>query len=368
VRILYFTRDYTPHDYRFLSSLAQTNHQIFSLRLERKGIQKEDRPLPPEVTQVNWQGGRRPVQLSAGFSLFWDLKRVIKIIKPDLIHAGPIQSSAFLAALSGFHPVVSMSWGSDLLADADRNPMWNWATRFTLGRTSILLGDCQAVKNKAQSLGFNADKVVLFPWGVELKQFTPGPPSDLVNRLGWQNKFILLSLRSWEPVYGVDVVVKAFAKASAENEDLRLLLLGGGSLAPLVQGLINRNQLADKIHLGGQVRQADLPSYYRSANLYISASHSDGSSVSLMEALACGIPVLVSDIPGNLEWITPGQEGWFFQEGQVERLKEGILNACDRKEQMGAMSRAARDLAVRRADWEANFKLLLEAYQKALQS
>jgi len=367
VRVLYFTRDYTPHDYRFLSGLAQTEHEIYALRLERKGIQKEDRPLPVKVNQVIWRGGRSPARLPDGPGLLWDLKRVIKSVNPDLIHAGPLQTSAFLAALAGFHPLVSMSWGSDILVDADRNRFWNWATRRALNGTDVLLGDCLAVKNKAESLGFNPEKVVLFPWGVDLKQFSPGPPLELIDRLGWRDKFILLSLRSWEPIYGVDVVVKAFARAAGENDQLRLLLLGGGSLAPMVQGLISRYQLADKIHLGGQVPQGDLPSYYRSANLYISASHSDGSSVSLMEALACGIPVLVSDIPGNLEWITPGQEGWLFRDGDEDSLENGILNAYALRSGAGEMSAAARHLAGSRADWQVNFSHLLEAYEKAAQ-
>ena len=176
-----------------------------------------------------------------------------------------------------------------------------------------------------------------------------------------------MSLRSWEPIYGVDVVVKAFADATLENDDLRLLLLGGGSLAPMVQGLINRYQLSDKIYLGGQVKQADLPSFYRSANLYISASHSDGSSVSLLEALACGVPVLVSDIPGNKEWITPEKEGWLFEDGQDAQLKEGILKAVSQRNQASQISEAAFETAKKRANWDLNFKLLLSAYEKAVQ-
>jgi hypothetical protein len=52
VRVLYFTRDYTPHDYRFLSALAGTDHRVYYLRLERSQRQLEDRPLPPEIEQV----------------------------------------------------------------------------------------------------------------------------------------------------------------------------------------------------------------------------------------------------------------------------------------------------------------------------
>ena len=67
MRILYFTRDYTTHDRRFLEALANTEHKVYYLRLERRGHQLEDRPLPPEIELIPWAGGQKPAQLpSAG--------------------------------------------------------------------------------------------------------------------------------------------------------------------------------------------------------------------------------------------------------------------------------------------------------------
>jgi hypothetical protein len=163
VRILYFTRDYTPHDHRFLSSLAATEHQVYSLRLERQGVQREDRPLPPQVTQVVWKGGREPFRWRRVPALLADFRRVLDEVKPDLVHAGPVPTVAFLAALSGFRPLVSMSWGSDLLKDVDCSRWQRWTAGYALRRTSVLLGDCLAVKEKAVVMGFPGRRVVTFP-------------------------------------------------------------------------------------------------------------------------------------------------------------------------------------------------------------
>ncbi|HAD06066.1 MAG TPA: hypothetical protein DCE76_02795, partial [Anaerolineaceae bacterium] len=228
MKILYFSRDYTPHDHRFLSALAQTPHTIYYLRLERSARQLEDRPLPPQVEQVQWLGGRRPLAWRDYPRLLADLKRVIRRIQPDVIHAGPIQSAAFLAALSGFRPLVSMSWGSDVLLDADRSAWMRWVTRFTLRRTTVLAADCRTVQEKAAGFGFPRQRVVLFPWGVDLTRFQPGRADEFRARRGWQDAFVVLSLRTWEPLYGVDVVARGFARAARHNPRLRLLLLGGG--------------------------------------------------------------------------------------------------------------------------------------------
>ena len=366
MRVLYFSRDYTPHDHRFLTALAETPHTIFSLRLERSGRQLEDRPLPLQVEQVKWRGGQGPMHWNEAPAVLADLKRVIRRVKPDVIHAGPIQSAALLAGLSGFHPLVSMSWGSDLLLDAERDWKMRLATRYTLRRSTVLAGDCEAVRKKAAEFGFPAERVVLFPWGVDLQRFSPGGSSDLRQRLGWQDAFVILSLRTWEPLYGVDGVVKAFCQAAKQDARLRLLLLGSGSQADQLREMLEQENLLKRVHFGGQVRGDELPDYYRSANLYVSASHSDGSSVSLMEALACGLPVLVSDIPGNREWIGPQEKaGMIFADGDYSGLAAGMLNAAALGNGMSIQRQAARALAERRADWQVNFQQLLHAYDLA---
>ena len=82
---------------------------------------------------------------------------------------------------------------------------------------------------------------------------------------------------------------------------------------------------------------------------------------------ATGKPVLLSDIPGNQEWVTqPGEVGWLFRDGNVESLSDGILHAVENQKQLPAMGRAARELAQARGDWEKNFPELFKAYKIAL--
>jgi len=260
-----------------------------------------------------------------------------------------------------------MSWGSDLLYQAERYPLVRWAARYTLKSTTVFTGDCRAVQEKAAELGFPPARCVIFPWGVDLERFANGIHADIREWLGWRNKFIILSMRSWEPVYGVDVLVRGFARAARQIPNLGLLLLGSGSQERLLYKILSKNKMLDRVQFAGQVRQEELPDYYSAADLYISASHSDGSSVSLLEALASGLPVIVSDIPGNLEWITHGKQGWVFPDGDDQALAGVIIQAYEQREKLTALGMAARQLAEQRADWRRNFTKLLEAYQLALQ-
>lgn len=360
-RLIYFSRDYTTHDHRFLSALADTQYEVYYLRLERRHSQLEDRPIPQKVKQINWYGGNKIARLRVGPRLLFSLRKVIREVEPDLIHAGPIQSCALLVALLRFRPLISMSWGYDLLQDADRNGMWRKATEYTLRFSNLLITDCETVSRKANLLGMPLSKMVTFPWGVDLTKFTPGdyPPGE-------EKQFTLISTRAWEPIYGVDILAKAFVKAADQLPQLKLIMLGNGSQSGYLHEMFNRAGLMDRVSLPGQVRQVDLPQYYHMADIYVSASHIDGSSVSLMEALACGRPVLVSDIPGNREWVEPGIHGWWFKDGEVDVLAETIIKAVNQPQKLSNMSREARKLAEERADWKENFPLLLEAYEAAL--
>lgn len=360
MRLLYFSRDYTPHDHRFLAALAETEHQVYYLRLERGSRPTEERSIPSSIEQIPWRGGQGVFKWTDLPRLLWDLKRVIRSVKPDLIHAGPIQTCGLLTALTGLRPLLTMSWGYDLMQDAERNESWRGITRYVLRNTTVLASDCETIRQKAIDFGMNPNHTVVFPWGVDLEHFTPAATRRS------SSDFTLLCNRAWEPIYGVDVLARAFVKAAHQCPKLRLMLLGGGSQGNMLRQILADGNVMERVHFGGQVSQLELPRYYQMADLYVSASHIDGSSVSLMEALASGLPALASDIPANKEWVSEGINGWLFPDGDVDALASGILRAYSERKDMKSISRAARRTAEKKADWKENFQKLLEAYDMAV--
>jgi glycosyltransferase involved in cell wall biosynthesis len=378
MKILYFSRNYTPHDFRFLNSLSKTEHEIYYLKLEFNQRQVEDRPVPENVQQILWAGGQREFRWGDLPRFVLDFRRVVKRLKPDIVHAGPIQTCAFIAVLSGFHPILAMSWGYDLVMDADKNAWSKWVTSYTLRRSAFFTSDANVSRDKAVAFGMNPEKTVIFPWGTDIEHFVPrntegrmlnaektsrtskvkGRKSKIVN----PKSIILFCSRTWEPIYGVDVLAKAFVKVAQTNPDVNLILLGGGSQGPKIRQILMNSGVMDRVHFGGQVGQRDLPRWYHMADIYISPSHVDGSSVTLMEALASGLPCLVSDIAGNKEWVEEGVNGWTFRDGDVDDLAEKILSAIKSRRSFKRIGDAARKTAEEKANWSKNFGKLLEVY------
>ena len=162
----------------------------------------------------------------------------------------------------------------------------------------------------------------------------------------------------------MDVLAKAFVKAASQYMGLSLLLLNGGTQASALHRIFESGGASHRVNFAGWVSQADLQRYSRMADLYVSPSHVDGSSVSLMEALASGVPCLVSDIPANKEWVEEGVNGWLFPDGDVDGLMAGLIRAAGTREPLHKMGESARHTAEAKADWKKNFQKLLDAYQQ----
>jgi len=371
VRIIYFSKNYTPHDYRFLSSLSQTEHEIHYLKLEANKRQTEDRPVPENILQIPWAGRQSEFRWRDVPRLTFDLRRLTQKIKPDLIHAGPIQNCTFIAALSGFRPILAMSWGYDLVQDAETSWWMKRITEYVLRNSAFFTSDANVSRDKAVAFGMNPEKTVIFPWGTDIEHFVPRKEESVALRLSEGRKISVASnrksitlfcSRTWESIYGVDVLAKAFVRVAGVNPDVNLVLLGGGSQGSRIRQILMNGGVMERVHFGGQVGQKDLPRWYHMTDLYISPSHVDGSSVTLMEALASGLPCLVSDIPGNKEWIEDGVNGWTFRDGDVDDLAEKILDAIKNRRSFKEIGKAARKTAEEKADWRKNFGKLLEVY------
>ena len=365
MRILYFSRDYTTHDRRFLLKFAESPHEVFFLRLENDGIPYEKRLTPERVQVVDWPGGQRPAKtIESWLELMPSFEAVLDKIRPDLVHAGPVQSCGFMTALANFHPFLVMSWGSDILVEADRDEGWRWITRYTLEHSDMLLCDSQAVRKKVQQLvSYPDEQIVQFPWGIDLRKFSLGAGPKSQRPLGWDNNFVVLSTRSWEQIYGIDALLAAFHRAHTENSDLRLILLGTGSLAPTIQQFIVNYNLQDVVQQPGMVLHEQLPDYFRAADLYLTCAYSDGASISLLEAMATGLPVVVTDNPGNREWVTPGENGWLAPPGDSGAFAVSILHSADlSSSERQRISANNRRLAEKRANWDINFAKLLAGY------
>ena len=138
---------------------------------------------------------------------------------------------------------------------------------------------------------------------------------------------------------GLDVLIEAWAIVQKELPGVRLLLVGGGSI-DLVREFAAKHDVGKNIEFPGYT--TDIGNYYRAADMVVSASRSEGMSNVLLEAQAYGLPVVVSDIPGNNDIVIDGINGLLFPSENVKALASAILVLLadvDMRKRMGKTGR-----------------------------
>lgn len=324
-RCTYVTRGWGVHDERWTAALRSSGFTVTDLSLERDGISIED--------------VRHKVMDST-----------------DPVLAGPLDVTHGLIGVDA--PLFGLSWGFDLVQAHERNQDLTWITEL-----SGIIVDSQHTREIALDAGMPTERIHTIPWGVDLTTFTPaGPLADLTEfGIPVANK-VVLSLRALEPLYRVEDIVRGFAQLAAEFPDAHLVIGNDGNLRVTLEDLVQSLGLRDRVSLIGALPEEALPGLLRVATAYVTASEVDGSSVTLLQAMACGTAVVASNTPGNSEWITPGTSGLLFQVADPTDLAAALERVLDSGggETETKLGSSARKIVEERADWARNSNQLAQ--------
>ncbi len=165
---------------------------------------------------------------------------------------------------------------------------------------------------------------------------------------------------------GLDVLIKAWADALSRTTDMHLVMIGSGNLEAQLSGLIKQHGLSGNIHLLGARNQLEL--FYRDADMGVLPSLHEGLSNTLLEYMACGLPVIGSRVSGTEDYVIDGQTGWLFEPGDSITLAEALTAAAaTSKPDLTKLGHTARTRIVAAASIDNVTARLCELYGCTLQ-
>jgi glycosyltransferase involved in cell wall biosynthesis len=289
------------------------------------------------------------------------LKRVLRGIKPDILFGGWIQRDGLICALTNYHPLLLMPWGSDALVIPFRNLFLRLGSSWIIRQADKITCDAEEVKSKLLDLApLNPKDVVVFPWGIELNIFDSSTEGGNVRAgLGWKDEIILINTRGFShDIYGMQTFIDVLPALCKKHPNLRVILCGSGPFEMKYRDLVNSYGLERKVHFTGYVQREHLPSYYAAADIYVSSSLTDGTSVSLLEAMSMGLPVAVSQVPAIMEWVKHGVNGLVFPPKDIEALSNSLEVLIMDENLREKFSKKNKEITLERADWEKNYEKL----------
>lgn len=359
-RLLYASFGVTTHDVRFVKVAATVFDDILYVRFDGQDRSPLASQLPGNVTFAEWLGTHRSI-LSADPSNFVEpYDAIAKDFKPHLVHAGPLSSVGWVASSHPVAPLLGMSWATDVLVDA-QTLLGAERVSTTCHKLSGLITDSQTTAALARDFGFGGAHLAVFPWGVDLDAFPFSPLSQTV-------PICLASVRSHEPIYDIPTLVKGFSQAltTLGRGSLDLKVLGRGSTTADCVQLATELGIGSSIDWQAPCNESELPALFAQIHGTISAAHSDGSSISMLQTMACGRIPIVTNIPSNIEWIQDGLNGFVFEVGSARSLADTLARFASLRPSLDEIAHNARQTVEERADWHVNRQILIDTYTTIL--
>ena len=270
----------------------------------------------PSQNESLGQSGNIPIFTMACYMLS-GLSKAISITlkeRPEVIHGHWIVPTGLIAAITGKltgTPVVNTAHGMDIRLATKHviKPLFNlscWASQ-ALTVVSPSMNRFRQLKHAP-----------VIPCGINESFF---------NIKSSSSSNMIISTRSLEPIYNLETLIRAIPLVLNHNPAARFVIVGTGSGEQSLRNLTTALGVDDKVKFTGQLPNDEIPNYMAQAKVYVSTSLADGTSVSLLEALAAGLIPVVSNIEANQPWVTVGHSGFLFEPGNPTDLADKILKA-----------------------------------------
>jgi len=363
VRIAYLSIGGHIHTERWLGHFVARGHEVHLLTVQ---------PSPIEGVTVHDIRTGIPLKPLHYLVALGRVRRILADIRPDLLHTHFLTGYGYWGSFSGFHPFIMTVWGDDVYLTPHQSFLKGWLARHALRNADLVTGDSEDILQHAIGMGARGDACRVVQWGVDLDRFRPDAPSAVRERLGIPaDARVVISIRSFtQPYYNIDTIVGAVPAVLAARPNTHFIFAGNEGDDDAFRTLARTLAIDDRAHFVGKIPHAELPSYLVASDAFVTVPSVDATAVSLLEAMACGTPVIVSSLASALEWVTDGESGLVVPPrdgGALERAILRLIDSPDLRAAMGTRSagiiRARADHKVHMARMEAMCDELVERWR-----
>jgi len=252
------------------------------------------------------------------------LKRIIKEFKPDILHAHYASSFGLLAAMTTFHPFIISAWGTDIFGFPRTSVIHKNLLKYSLSKADRILSTSHIMAEEIKK--YSKNYVHITPFGIDTDIFKPAGNEP-------KNSITIGTVKTLEPTYGIDILLKTFAEVKKNIGDkiaINLMIVGEGSQKQELINLSRKLNIERWTSFVGHVPYSRINQIHQKMDVELFLSREESFGVSVLEASACGIPVITTNIGGFREIVEKDVTGYLVERDDYlsasEKLFKLILN------------------------------------------
>lgn len=255
------------------------------------------------------------------------LKKLIKKIKPNVIHSHSAGGYAWLPMFLELHPFVITPWGSDILIPGYQSSIERFFTKLAFKKADLITCDGENTRQTVISLGVPGKKIRFITFGVDIKKFKQNPKDKkLKNALRATNSKIVINTRFLTEIHDVKTFIIAIPLVLKEFTNVKFVIVGDGPQKESLMNLAKNLGVSNVTKFVGQVSEEKMVLYLNVADIYVSCSLSEsGLAASTAEAMACELPIINTDTGDIKLWIKDGKGGFVVPTKAPEILAKKII-------------------------------------------
>lgn len=353
MRVAMLANARSPHTKRWATAFMEHGHEVHILSIRDAQIDGA------VMHRFGVPGARLAGGVGSVLSYLWLLvsaRRRLADIGPDVISAHYATTHGVIAALAGQRPIVLTVWGSDLLrGDRIIQGVPKILCRFALRKADAVTAASRHMTNAIVGLAGESVQVHHIPFGVDTSLFRPiGTARKAPPRIGF--------VKHLKTRYGLRSLIEAFAIVAAHHPDPRLIVVGEGPLRDRISKWLRRKDISDRVDLLGAVNHDDLPPLMDSFDILVNPSLSESFGVVILEASACGLPVVATRVGGTSETVVDGVTGYLVSPGDSAAIASAITELLADPGRRVAMGRAGRRFVEDTYQWDNCVTSMLEVF------
>jgi len=288
------------------------------------------------------------------------LRKAVKEFSPDILHSHYLTSYGLLGVLSGFRPFVVSVWGTDIFEFPKRSALHKSLIKYILKKADKVLSTSRYMADEVRK--YYAGSIGITPFGTDLTRFRPAERQrgDEV-RIGLVKKL--------EPVYGIELFIEALSELTLKGvSGFKAEITGDGYLREKLQALVKERGLTGIVSFNGFVDNSVIEKVHQNYSFEVYPSVKESFGVSAVEAMACGVPVIVSSDTGLTEVAEDNISGLVFRNGSVSELSAAIEKLITDEELRSRLAAGARKRAEEYFDSGSCTEKMISYYREVLKS
>ena len=357
MRILFIGSRRSNHTKKWTDSLVEKGHEVLVVCKNEKC--EDSVVLHPKVKfHMLKYGGLKSYILNIP-----EIRRIYNDFKPDVVNVHYVSGYGSMARWAKLRPLVLNCYGSDIFEVPYSGFINRTILRHTLIYADALASTSKAMADAARDFLKDPNKeITVTPFGVDVQRFSPSENSITRERP------VISIVKYLKPVYDIELLIKSFSLAYDQLSIKPILkIYGSGPLKEELVRLVQSLGKKDSVFFYETIPNSQVPDVIRGCDVFVNSSKQESFGVTIVEAMACGVPVVVTDCPGPREVVVDGVTGIVLKDRNPQTMADAFVKLLTDEDLRKRMGKAGRERVLKEYDWSKNVETLINVYHQVAQ-